>query len=244
VISADHVLASGALPPGFPGIWIDGELYYDGGVSSNTPIEELAEELTADLTRDTIVFLIDLWDRKGAIPQSLDEVLWRQNCIQYGSRKSAAVSVVETYQREAKAQVEEQRVPPKKLEVCQVMFERSRNDWTAQFSFADADFTRSTYEQMAKLGYEDMQRGIEHPYRVPWVASSSGCARSATPIKWSYKDASSRIKTALELNETVTGVRKCSRGSIPGRSARYRREVNALASLCLSGCFSKPQAVV
>ena len=47
-IRADHVLASGALPPGFPGIWIDRELYYDGGVSSNTPIEALAEDLKAD----------------------------------------------------------------------------------------------------------------------------------------------------------------------------------------------------
>jgi hypothetical protein len=27
--------------------------------------------------------------------------------------------------------------------------------------------------------------------------------RKATPIKWAYKDASNRINTALELNETV-----------------------------------------
>ena len=162
-IRADHVLASGALPPGFPGIWIDGELYWDGGVSSNTPITELEEDLTAD--SDTIVFLIDLWDRKGAIPRSLDEVLWRQKCIQYGSRKRAAVSVVNTHQRE----VELDQVLPTHLEVCQVMFERSRDDRTAQFSFADADFSRTTYEQMAKLGHEDMRRAIARPHRVPWV---------------------------------------------------------------------------
>jgi hypothetical protein len=111
------------------------------------------------------VFLIDIWDRKGAVPRSLDEVLWRQKCIQYGSRKRAAVSVVNTHQRE----VEAHQVLPTHLEVCQVMFERSRDDWTAQFSFADADFSRTTYEQMAKLGHEDMQRAIEHPHRVPGV---------------------------------------------------------------------------
>ena len=166
-IRADHVLASGALPPGFPGIWIDGELYWDGGVSSNTPIQGLAGDLTGDLTRDTIVFLIDLWDRKGVIPRSLDEVLWRQKCIQYGSRKEAAASVVYTYQLEVEGEVKAHQAPPKhKLEVCQVMFERSRDDWTAQFSFADADFSRTTYEQMAKLGHEDMQRAIEHPHPV------------------------------------------------------------------------------
>ena len=164
-IKADHVLASGALPPGFPGIWVDGELYWDGGVSSNTPIEGLEEDLTADVTRDTIVFQINLWDRKGSIPRSIDEVLWRQKCIEYGSLKKAAVSVVNTHQYE----VETERVPPTHLEVCQVMFERSRDDSTPQFAFADADFARTTYEQMAKLGYEDMQRAIEHPYRVPAV---------------------------------------------------------------------------
>jgi len=165
-ITADHVLASGALPPGFPGISIDGELYWDGGVSSDTPIQELAEDLKEDLeTRDTIVFLIDLWDRKGLIPRSVDEVLWRQKCIQYGSRKEAAVSVVNTHQLE----VEAGQAPPTHLEVCQVMFERSRNDWTQQFSFADADFSRTTYEQLAKLGHEDMKRAIEHPHRVPGV---------------------------------------------------------------------------
>ena len=109
------------------------------------------------------MFLIDLWDRKGEIPRSLDEVLWRQKCIQYGSRKEAAVSVVNTYQKEVR---EATKVPPPKLEVCQVMFERPRDDSTAQFSFADADFSRTTYKQMAKLGYGDMQRAIEHPYRV------------------------------------------------------------------------------
>jgi len=49
------------------------------------------------------------------------------------------------------------------------MLERSRDDSTAQFSFADADFSRTTYEQMAKLGHEDMQRAIEHPHRVSGV---------------------------------------------------------------------------
>ncbi len=164
-IRADHVLASGALPPAFPGISIDGDLYWDGGVSSNTPIAELEEDLTADVTTDTIVFLIDLWDRKGAIPRALEEVLWQQKCIQYGSRKRAVVSVVNTHQHEVKAH----QVLPTNLEVCQVMFERSRDDWTAQFSFADADFSRTTYEQMKKLGQEDMQRAIEHPHRVPGV---------------------------------------------------------------------------
>jgi predicted acylesterase/phospholipase RssA len=79
-IKADHVMASGALPPAFPPILIndgkDAELYWDGGVSTNTPIEALAEDLTADFTKDTLVFLIDLWDRKrSGCPMSAELTL-------------------------------------------------------------------------------------------------------------------------------------------------------------------------
>ena len=38
-----HVMASGALPPAFPAIRIDGEAYWDGGIYSNTPIEVVLE---------------------------------------------------------------------------------------------------------------------------------------------------------------------------------------------------------
>ena len=105
---------------------IGGELYWDGGVSTNTPIDELREDLTADLTRETIVFLVDLWDRKGEIPRSMDEVVWRQKRIQYGSRKTAAESFVENYRLQVQRLVETKKVDAKKvklLEVCQVMLE-------------------------------------------------------------------------------------------------------------------------
>ncbi len=168
VISADHVLASGALPPAFPSILIDGDRYWDGGVSADTPIAELAEDLTADDTRDTIVFLVDLWDRKGAIPRSLDEVVWRQKSIQYGSRKEAAAAVVETHQLE----VEARRVPPTRLEVCQVMLEQRPNDAAPQFAFADANFARATHAELVRIGREDMLHAIERPHAVPGVGGA------------------------------------------------------------------------
>ena len=67
-------------------------------------------------------------------------------------------------------EVEAAQVPPTQLEVCQVMFERPRDDWTAQFSFADADFSRTTYKQMAKLGhggYAARHRAPASRARVP-----------------------------------------------------------------------------
>jgi predicted acylesterase/phospholipase RssA len=164
-LSADHVLASAALPPGFPGITIAGEVYWDGGVSTNTPIENLAEDLTAESAPDTLVFLIDLWDRKGALPQSFDDLVWRQKSIAYGSRKRAAVTVVNTHQLE----VEAKRVPPTRLEVCQVMLEQPPGDAHPQFSFADADFSRTRYEELVALGSKDMLGALEHPHPVPGV---------------------------------------------------------------------------
>jgi hypothetical protein len=59
--------------------------YFDVLIRNKSGIEALAQEQKQDHGRDTIIFLIDLWDRKGPIPRTLDEVLWRQKCIQYGS---------------------------------------------------------------------------------------------------------------------------------------------------------------
>ena len=166
-ISAQHVLASGALPPGFPGITVDGEVYWDGGVAGDTPIQSLAEYVVND-PKDTIVFLINLWDRKGTVPQSMDEMAWREKCIQFSSPKKVLASVVNEHQYK----VELRKVAPMLLEVCPITFERSKNSQTGQtvqFAYADADFSRTTYEQMVKLGYADMQDLLEHPCRVPDV---------------------------------------------------------------------------
>ena len=37
-LTARHIMASGALPPGFAPVVIDGKAYWDGGVYSNTPV--------------------------------------------------------------------------------------------------------------------------------------------------------------------------------------------------------------
>jgi predicted acylesterase/phospholipase RssA len=164
-LGADHVLASAALPPAFPAIAVGTELYWDGGLSSNTPITELAEDLTADATRDTIVFLVDLWDRKGPAPRSFDDVFWRQKSIAYGSRKDAAAAVVDTHELE----VEAGRTAPARLEVCQLMLERQPGDTAPQFAYADADFSESTHALLEQLGSGDMRDALERPQAVRGV---------------------------------------------------------------------------
>jgi NTE family protein len=85
----EHFMASGALPPGFPAIEIDGEYYWDGGMVSNTPLSRV---LSSEPRRDTLTFQVDLWSAKGRLPYDLPEVWSRQKDIQYSSRTRAITS--------------------------------------------------------------------------------------------------------------------------------------------------------
>src|SRR6516165_1372838 len=86
-IRPEHVMASGALPPGFEPVEIDGELYWDGGLVSNTPLDWV---LSARSSLDTLVFQVDLWSARGEAPRDLMEVAVRAKEIQYSSRTRAA----------------------------------------------------------------------------------------------------------------------------------------------------------
>ena len=83
VIGPEHVMASAALPPGFPPVTIDGETYWDGGLVSNTPLSYV---LDAGVAKDTLVFQIDLFSAVGPEPATMDEVLERMKDITYSSR--------------------------------------------------------------------------------------------------------------------------------------------------------------
>ena len=87
-IDIRHILASGALPPAFPAVRIDGELYWDGGIVSNTPVEVVFDD---NPRQDAIVFAVHLWNPHGSEPQSIWEVTNRQKDIQYSSRAHAHI---------------------------------------------------------------------------------------------------------------------------------------------------------
>ena len=87
-ISVRHVLASGALPPAFPAIRVDGELFWDGGVLSNTPTEIVFDD---NPRRDALIFAAHMWNPVGPEPGSIWEVLHRHKDIQYSSRIASHV---------------------------------------------------------------------------------------------------------------------------------------------------------
>ena len=78
-----HIMASGALPPAFPAVEIDGELYWDGGIYSNTPVEVVFDD---NPRRDSLIFSVNLWQPDGKAPETLWQVMGRQKDIQYSSR--------------------------------------------------------------------------------------------------------------------------------------------------------------
>jgi len=82
-IGLEHVMASGALPPGFPAVEIDEQPYWDGGVYSNTPVEVVFGDRPR---RDSLIFAVNVWQPRGETPESIWEVLGRQKDIQYASR--------------------------------------------------------------------------------------------------------------------------------------------------------------
>ena len=82
-IDARHVMASGALPPGFPPIDIDGEFFWDGGIVSNTPLQFVLDEPG---TVPRMVFQVDLFAAQGAMPATLGEANEREKDIRFSSR--------------------------------------------------------------------------------------------------------------------------------------------------------------
>jgi NTE family protein len=78
-----HVMASGALPPAFPGVRIDGDLYWDGGILSNTPVEAVFDD---NPRRSSVVFAVHIWNPNGPDPDTIWQVMSRQKDIQYASR--------------------------------------------------------------------------------------------------------------------------------------------------------------
>ncbi len=87
-IGAQHVMASGALPPAFPAVRVDGEPYWDGAVYSNTPIEVVLDD---NPRRDSLIFAVNMWHPCGPEPETIWQVLERQKDIQFSSRAKSHV---------------------------------------------------------------------------------------------------------------------------------------------------------
>ena len=88
-LTVKHIMASGALPPAFPAIRIDGELYWDGGILSNTPTEAVFDD---NPRKDSLIFAVHLWNPMGHEPTTMAEVFNRHKDVQYSSRIASQIA--------------------------------------------------------------------------------------------------------------------------------------------------------
>ncbi len=88
-LTPEHIMASGALPPALPMIQIGDDFYWDGGIVSNTPLQYLLDQ---DDDVRSLVFQVDLFSAKGAVPTQMTQVMTRQKDITYSSRTRQATT--------------------------------------------------------------------------------------------------------------------------------------------------------
>jgi NTE family protein len=95
-LSLDHVMASGALPPAFPAVDVEGKPYWDGGIYSNTPVEVVLDD---NPRKDSLIFAVNLWQTRGKTPDSIWQALGRLKEIQYASRVRSHIARQEQLHR-------------------------------------------------------------------------------------------------------------------------------------------------
>jgi NTE family protein len=173
-IRAEHILASGSLPPGFAATEVDGEYYWDGGLVSNTPLQWV---LDSRPRRDTLAFHVDLWSARGVLPKDLIEVEVRQKEIVYSSRNRAAT---DQYQHTQRLRIAVNnllgKLPPELMDsddakllaretddkVCNIVhliYRAKAYEGIAK----DFEFSRRTMEEHWQSGYHNARHTLENP---------------------------------------------------------------------------------
>jgi NTE family protein len=178
VIRPEHVMASGALPPGFPPIEIDGEHYWDGGLVSNTPLQYV---LDYSPRRSRLTFQVDVFQARGQLPTNLERVAEREKDIRYSSRTRITTERARQ-KHEVRHAINEliDILPPdlRDTEQAKVLYEFgcvTRMDIALliyrphepQGACKDYEFTRSTMQARWQQGRADAETTL---CAAPWLA--------------------------------------------------------------------------
>jgi len=173
-IGPEHVMASGALPPAFPAVEIEGEFYWDGGLVSNTPLQWVLE---SEPRRDTLAFQVDLWSARGTLPRTIAEVMTRQKEIQFSSRtrsssdrfrytqklRNAVASLLPKLPAELRNSPEvallQTHATPKVYNLVQLIYRAKQYEGDSK----DYEFSRDSMEEHWRAGYYDTVRTLRHP---------------------------------------------------------------------------------
>ena len=173
-IAPEHVMASGALPPGFAAVEIDGKQYWDGGLVSNTPLTEV---LTHTPRRDTLAFQVDLWSASGPLPKNLLDVTEREKDIRYSSRTRMATDAATDLQclrralkRALDALPEDKAADPELAALRDLACSKVYNvihliyrDKQYEAQHKDFEFSPVTMREHWGAGLADLRETLKHP---------------------------------------------------------------------------------
>ncbi|MGA7810938.1 DUF3734 domain-containing protein [Bradyrhizobium sp.] len=178
-IEPEHVMASGALPPGFPAIEIEGEHYWDGGLVSNTPLQWIVTNtrVTGERLPDALVFQVDLWNAIGDFPRNLAEVATRQKEIQYSSRTRAFTDFIRRVHKvESSVAALMDQLPDEFKQSEEARYLASIGQRHAynlvhliyrprgyEGDSKDYEFSRLSMAEHWRSGYQDAARSLRHP---------------------------------------------------------------------------------
>jgi NTE family protein len=172
-IGPEHIMASGALPPGFPAVEIEGEQYWDGGLVSNTPLQWVVD---AEPRRDTLAFQVDLWNAQGDFPRNMFDVITREKEIRYSSRtragtdqfkyvqslRHALADLFEKMPQELKnspeARLLGKETEQKVYNIVQLIYRAKNYEGHAK----DYEFSRLSMQEHWRAGYHDARRTLRH----------------------------------------------------------------------------------
>ena len=170
-IRPEHVMASGALPPGFPAVEVDGEHYWDGGIVSNSPLNYVWDEKPL---RTALIVMVDLFNAKGELPRNLDEVGERQKDVQYASKQRFSVGrmkelgelrvALKVLMGKLPASLKDGPEARKLATLCddrQWLIARLTNPRLPHGSQTkDYEFSRATVDERWAAGLEDVRRAV------------------------------------------------------------------------------------
>ena len=174
-LNPDHIMASGALPPGFPPVVIDGQSYWDGGLVSNTPLQYVIDE--AQHERNLCIFQVDLFPARGAVPKTILEAAEREKEIRYSSRTRFNTTTARNFQRLSKAARRLVAKLPESLRDdpdARILLENSCDaavtvmhlinrptEYDSQSK--DYEFSRLSVEEHWDAGRKDVEDSLAHP---------------------------------------------------------------------------------
>ncbi len=176
-IRPEHIMASGALPPGFPAIEIDGLFYWDGGISSNTPINYVFNHRDY---KHLLCFMVHLFDSYGLNPTSLDEVMKRKKDIEFSSRFAKMVEMYQQIQTlKNSIHILSHYVPKEKKSDPEIKLCLSRGHESTislvrflyhhdetELASKDYEFSRKSIHERCGHGYRDAKNAIK---KSPWM---------------------------------------------------------------------------